>query len=82
MTFAELVDFIGAFNEWREMRLKDEDRLNHALGNYIRIAIHNQKKYPKEPFSEKSSNKQIYTSDETRMNSVRAKYGEQNGDHR
>ena len=82
ITFAELIDFIDAFNERREMHLKDEDCLNHALGNYIRIAIHNQKKYPKEPFSAKKSNKQTYTSDEARMKSVRAKYGEQNGDDR
>ena len=56
--------------------MKQQDRLNHILGNYIAVGINNPKKYPKKPaLSQDESKKTVYTSDSHFEQIARIKYG-------
>lgn len=56
--------------------------MNFSLGNYIKIAFHDPKHYPKKPFSKSKDDEkaEMCNTDDQRVALARAKYGrKQNG---
>lgn len=76
MTFGEFADCIEGYNQRQRNEAQVHDALNHTLGNYMRIAFHDPKHYPKKPFSnDNSDNKEVANTDEQRIRLARLKYG-------
>ena len=46
---------LKVFGEKEEKRLKEMDTLNFILGKYIAFAVNDPRKYPKQPFTDKTS---------------------------
>lgn len=56
--------------------MKQQDQLNHILGNYISIGVNNPKKYPKDPALSANEKKVVtYTNDAAYERIARIKYG-------
>ncbi|MBQ2870313.1 hypothetical protein IJE86_01285 [bacterium] len=55
---------IKVFNEKEQLRLKEVDTLNWILGKYIGYAVNDPKKYPKSPFTEKTTQLEPMTDEE------------------
>lgn len=71
------MDCIDGYNAQIENNTKIHDTLNFSLGNYIRIAFHDPKHYPKEPFSrsDDKNTAEICNTDDQRIRMARIKYG-------
>lgn len=71
------MDCIEGYNKRLENNTKIQDTMNYSLGNYIKIAFHDPKHYPKEPFSKSKEEEtaEICNTDDQRIRMARIKYG-------
>jgi hypothetical protein len=51
LTPRQFTKHISVYKKKQRERVSEVDTLNHALGQYIGIAINDPKKYPKKPYS-------------------------------
>lgn len=64
---------IKVFNRKEENRIKEIDRMNHELGQYIYFAFNDPKNYPKQPFMSASepSGPTVMSDDEMEQAAIR-----------
>ena len=77
MTWGDFQDCLEGYNDHLRRWRDEVDSLNHILGTYISYAVNDPKKYPKEPYTRTSEEKErnIAHTDEQRLLMARLKYG-------
>lgn len=60
----EWAKHVKVFYEKENNRLKEVDLFNFILGKYIAFAVNDPKKYPKKPFTEKTTQLEPMTDEE------------------
>ena len=68
---------MDGYNNRLKQEAKNIDTLNHIFGNYIMSAVHEPKKYPREPYMVEEEKREalISRTDESRIARVRKLYG-------
>lgn len=56
--------YVKVYNEKEQERLREIDTLNYILGKYVAYAVNDPKHYPKQPFTQKSTDLKPMTDEE------------------
>ena len=55
---------VKVFNQKEQLRFKEIDILNYILGKYVAFAVNDPKHYPKEPYTQKTTQLEPMTDEE------------------